>query len=77
MVKKRILLIEKKLFESDTRFSSRINEVINNAETHTPPLEISAVTPLMNNRGRLKGVTLYLQSDIEEKKEEKKVGFYK
>lgn len=75
MVKKRILLIERKLFESDTRFSSRINEVINNAETRTPPLEISAVTQLMNGRGRLKGVTLYLQSNIEEKKEEKKVGF--
>lgn len=75
MVKKRILLIERKLFESDTRFSNRINEVINNAETRTPPLEISAVTQLMNGRGRLKGVTLYLQSDIEEKKEEKKVGF--
>lgn len=75
MVKKRILLIERKLFESDTRFSNRINEVINNAETRTPPLEISAVTQLMNGRGRLKGVTLYLQSNIEEKKEEKKVGF--
>lgn len=75
MVKKRILLVERKLFESDTRFSSRINEIINNAETLTPPLEIGAVTPLMNGRGRLKGATLYLQSDIEEKKEEKKVGF--
>lgn len=75
MVKKRILLVERKLFESDTRFSNRINEVINNAETRTPPLEISAVTQLMNGRGRLKGVTLYLQSNIEEKKEEKKVGF--
>lgn len=75
MVKKRILLIERKLFESDTRFSSRINEVINNAETRTPPLEISAASPLVNTRGKLKGITLYLQSDIEEKKEEKKVGF--
>ena len=75
MVKKRILLIERKLFESDTRFSSRINEVINNAETRTPPLEISAASSLVNTRGKLKGITLYLQSDIEEKKEEKKVGF--
>lgn len=76
MVKKRILLIERKLFESDTRFSNRINEVINNAETLTPPLEISAVTQLMNSRGeRLKGVVLYLQSNIEEKKEKEKIGF--
>lgn len=75
MVKKRILLVERKLFENDTRFSSRINEIINNAETLTPPLEIGGVTPLMNGRGRLKGVTLYLQSNIEEKKEKKKVGF--
>ena len=75
MIKKRILLIERKLFESDTRFSNRINEVINNAEMLTPPLEISTASPLVNTRGKLKGITLYLQSDIEEKKEEKKVGF--
>lgn len=76
MIKKRILLIERKLFESDTKFSNRVNSAINDVETLTPPLEISAVSPLVNTKGKLKGITLYLQSDIEEK-EKREIGFYK